>query len=91
MVLVWSLLAIPWRTAAARWLVFHVMALTTSVVAGLILLQKSLHGRYLVLIAPLLLVLIGGGLAAVSRKPRGEQILSFLLVTPFLATFVARQ
>ena len=89
LVLVLSLLAIPWRTAAARWLVFHVIALTTSVVAGLILLQKSLHGRYLVLIAPLLLVLIGGGLAAVSRKSRGGQLLSLLLGTPFLATFVA--
>jgi hypothetical protein len=42
-----------------------------------------------VLIAPLLLVLIGGGLAAVSRKSRGGQLLSLLLGTPFLATFVA--
>ncbi len=84
-----ALLVIPWRTAAGRWLVFHVIALTTSVVAGLLLLQQSLHGRYLVLITPLLLVLVGGGLAAVARRPGGGRPLSILLCAPFLATFVA--
>ncbi|MBF8282985.1 MAG: PMT 2 protein [Anaerolineales bacterium] len=84
-----ALLVIPWRTAAGRWLVFHVIALATSVVAGLLLLQQSLHGRYLVLITPLLPVLIGGGLAAVARRPGGGRPLSILLCAPFLATFVA--
>ncbi|MBC7810092.1 MAG: glycosyltransferase family 39 protein, partial [Burkholderiales bacterium] len=46
------------------WFVLHVALLIGGVVVGLSLLGNELHGRYLVMAAPLLLVLIGAGIAS---------------------------
>ena len=58
-----ALVLIAWRRAAARWLVLHTLLLVAGVWAGLGLLGNEIHGRYLVMIAPLLLVALGAGLA----------------------------
>ncbi len=61
--LVIALLLIPWRQAAARWLVVHVVVLIVGLLIGLTVIGNGLHGRYLVMIVPLLLVAIGAGIA----------------------------
>ncbi len=53
----------PWRRRSARWLAAHVLLLTGFLLLGLGLLGNELHGRYLVMVAPLLLTLMGAGLA----------------------------
>lgn len=55
----------PWRRAHARWLVLHTALLTAGVVAGLILLGNEMHGRYLTMAAPVLVVPLGAGIARV--------------------------
>ncbi len=57
-----ALLLIPWRKANARWLVLHVVILTAGLWLALSVLGNEVHGRYLVMIAPLLLVAIAAGL-----------------------------
>lgn len=56
-----ALLLIPWRKANARWLVLHVAVLTAGLWLALSVLGNEVHGRYLVMIAPLLLVAIASG------------------------------
>lgn len=63
-----ALLVIPWRSARARWLVAHAIMLTAGLLLGLVVLGNELHGRYLVMVTPLLLVPIGAGLARL--RPR---------------------
>jgi len=60
--LIVALVLIAWQRAAARWLVLHTLLLVAGVWAGLGLLGNEIHGRYLVMIAPLLLVALGAGL-----------------------------
>lgn len=55
----------PWREASARWLAVHVALLTGFLLLGLVALGNELHGRYLVMVVPLLLTLVGAGLARV--------------------------
>lgn len=57
------LVFIPWRKAKARWLLLHTFLLTALLIAGLLVLRNELHGRYLVMIAPLLLIVMGAGIA----------------------------
>jgi hypothetical protein len=64
--LLWLAL-IPWRQANARWLVLHALALSSGLVLGLWVLGNELHGRYLVMIAPLALVPLGAGIARLPR------------------------
>ncbi|MEM6527968.1 MAG: hypothetical protein AAF653_06715, partial [Chloroflexota bacterium] len=54
---------VPYRSAAARWLVAHVLILTGGLLLALAVLGNELHGRYIVMIVPLLLALVGAGLA----------------------------
>ncbi|MEZ4668267.1 MAG: glycosyltransferase family 39 protein [Anaerolineae bacterium] len=61
--LIITVLFIPYRLPAARWLVLHVLLLTGGLWLGLTVLGNEIHGRYLVMIAPLLLVALGAGLA----------------------------
>ncbi len=61
--LILALALIPWRKPAARWLVLHAVVLTAGLLLGLGVLGNELHGRYLVMVTPLLLVPIGAGLA----------------------------
>lgn len=78
-----ALLLIPWRRPAARWLVGHVALLTGGLLLGLVVLGNELHGRYLVMITPLLLVAIGAGLGRL-RLRWAAPAAGF-----FLAAFVA--
>lgn len=71
-----SVLVLRWR---ARWLIAHTLILTLGLIAGLIALGNNLHGRYLVMIVPLLLAVVGIGLASLPRR-----WLRYLAVTPFL-------
>ncbi len=62
------LMAIPWRRPAARALAAAAALLAAGVVAGLIVLENELHGRYLVMAGPPLWAAAAGGLAA-ARRP----------------------
>jgi 4-amino-4-deoxy-L-arabinose transferase-like glycosyltransferase len=89
-----ALLLIPWRQAAARWLVLHVLLLTGGVWLGLALLGNEIHGRYLVMIAPLLLVAIGAGFARLFSESHGasvgaRHVLPLLGIGVILLTFLA--
>ena len=72
------LLIAPWRQAATRWLLLHLLLLAGLLTLGLGLIGNGMHGRYLVPLAPLLCVLLG---AAAARLPR----LSLRLVPAALA------
>ncbi len=72
-------LVVIWR---GRWLVAHVVLLIAGLIAGLIALGNDLHGRYLVMIVPLLLAAVGIGLA----RPR-RRWLRYALTAPFLLLF----
>lgn len=61
--LVVALALIAWRKAASRWLVLHVVLLVGGLIAALLVLGNDLHGRYLVMVMPLLLAALGGGIA----------------------------
>ena len=63
----------------AFWLTVHLAFLTIGLIAGLIVLGNDLHGRYLVMIAPLVLAAVGLGLATVRWRS-----LRYLLVLPFV-------
>lgn len=58
-----TLALIPWRKPAARWLVTHALLLIGGLLLGLGILGNELHGRYLVMAAPLLLIPVGAGIA----------------------------
>ncbi|MCA9910812.1 MAG: glycosyltransferase family 39 protein, partial [Anaerolineae bacterium] len=73
----------PWRSANAGWLVLHAVLLTAGVVAGLILLGNEMHGRYLAMVAPLVVVPLGAGIAHVHWR-----WLRYIVITLFLALFV---
>ncbi|MEP6983990.1 MAG: glycosyltransferase family 39 protein [Chloroflexota bacterium] len=86
-----TLILIPWRKANARWLVLHVLILTAGLWLALSILGNEVHGRYLVMIAPLLLVAIAAGFSKTdllyspgSRYPTPSPL---LLVVIFLAIF----
>ena len=72
------LLFAPWRQAATRWLLLHLLLLAGLLTLGLGLIGNGMHGRYLVPLVPLLCVLLG---AAAARLPR----LSLRLVPAALA------
>ncbi|NWF69563.1 MAG: glycosyltransferase family 39 protein [Chloroflexi bacterium] len=57
------LLCVPWKLARARWLLAHVVVLIAALLLGLSVLGNELHGRYLVMIVPLLLLPLAAGLA----------------------------
>jgi len=89
-----SILFIPWHKTAARWLITHVVVLTGGLILGLGLLGNEMHGRYLVMIAPLFLVLVGAGLGegvawqGTNRALTMIRILAYLAATLFLVTFI---
>src|SRR5215207_3027079 len=58
-----ALFVIQWRKPSARWMVAHTLILTVGLLLGLGILGNELHGRYLTMIAPLLVIPIGAGLA----------------------------
>ncbi len=57
----------PWRKSQARWLLLHVVLLVGGLIVGLSILGNELHGRYLVMVAPLLLVPLAAGIARLPK------------------------
>jgi 4-amino-4-deoxy-L-arabinose transferase-like glycosyltransferase len=88
--LVVTLVITPWRRVNARWLVVHLLLLIGGLLAALILLGNELHGRYLVMTAPLLAVLIGGGLAHLRSRPLRALALMPALAAALLAVISAQ-
>jgi hypothetical protein len=74
------LVLIPWRRPNARWLVMHSVLLIAGLLLGLAFLGNELHGRYLVMVTPLLLIPLGAGIA---RLPLAG--LRYLISTLFIA------
>ncbi len=71
------------RSRQLLWLLAHIIVLTVGLVAGLIVLGNDLHGRYLVMIVPLLVVVVGIELASVNRWA-----LRALAAIPFVLLFI---
>ncbi len=88
---IFAILLIPWRKANARWLVLHVVILTAGLWFALSVLGNEVHGRYLVMIAPLLLVAIAAGLSSLpyiyTYSPKLSTTLSTIAAAFFLLTF----
>ena len=85
-----ALCIIPWWLVAARWTVIHVLVLVGGLLAGLGVVKIGLHGRYLVMAVPLVLVLLPRGLAewqrmAQARIRHAGWLVGALLAGPFLA------
>ncbi len=51
-----------------RWLALHSVLLTSGLIAALVALGNELHGRYLVMIAPLVMTAIAVGIAAIPMR-----------------------
>jgi 4-amino-4-deoxy-L-arabinose transferase-like glycosyltransferase len=83
MTLLVALAVIAWRRTNARWLVAHVVILIGALLLGLGLLGNELHGRYLVMVVPLLTAVIGAGIARLRPLP-----LRWGLTSIFLAVFL---
>lgn len=77
-------LLVPWSRPAARWLVLHALVLTAGLLIALAALGNEIHGRYLVMIVPLLLVPLGAGIARL--RP---QIIRLALAAGVVAVFLA--
>lgn len=90
-----ALLLIPFRQANTRWLLVHVALLITGLLVGLGLIGNDMHGRYLVMVAPLLLTALGAGLARlrwpVLRYGIAGGFAALLLVNMWLAQSPAYQ
>ncbi len=54
---------LPWRHVHGHWLIGHTALLICGLLLGLTYIGNELHGRYLVMAAPLLLVALGAGIA----------------------------
>ncbi len=80
---------IPWRNMAARWLVLHVAILTATLLAGLWMIGNEIHGRYLVMVAPLLLVAIGAGLARLPLAAHRMFAVGLVFVTFVVSVYYA--
>jgi len=65
----------------ARWLWMHMILLSAGLVAALVVLGNNFHGRYLVMIAPLLLTALGVGIA------RSPAVLRLIAVIAFAVLF----
>lgn len=64
-----------------RWMSLHIFLLTAGLIAGLMVLGNELHGRYLVMIVPLLLAMLAVGITKLRlRWMRWASVAPFLLV-----------
>ena len=90
-----TLLLIPFRQANARWLLAHVILLIGGLLIGLGVIGNEMHGRYLVMVVPLLLVAFGAGLARLKWSVRSYGVaggfVTLLLVNVRLAQNPAYQ
>ena len=76
------LLLVPWRDRAIRWLALHMLLQAGLLLLGLGLIGNPLHGRYLVPLVPLNIVLMSTCAKAVAR--RGLRPLMSLLAAGLL-------
>lgn len=68
-----------WERPAVRWLALHALLLAGGLLAALAVLGNEFHGRYVVMIVPLVLAIGGVGLARVWRV----SWVGLILVLPF--------
>ncbi len=74
----------------ALWLFLHAILLIAGLIGGLAILGNDLHGRYLVMIVPLLLAAVGIGIASLRRWAlRWIAVLPFILI--FAVTLIVAQ
>jgi uncharacterized membrane protein len=78
--LIIALWIIPFRRREDYLLIGHILVLLIGLIAGLMLLGNEFHGRYLVMIAPLLLVALGAGIARQRFALARIMLLGFFLV-----------
>lgn len=84
------LLLLPWRSGNGRWMMFHILILTGGLITGLAMLGNDLHGRYLVMIAPLLLVMMSGGLDTLKPVYLALALATLIIALPLsMASFYA--
>jgi hypothetical protein len=79
---------IPWRDPAARWLVVHALLIVAGLVAALQVVGLGLHARYLVMVAPLVLVALAGPARLAethAARPRCPRRAGALALAPFVA------
>jgi len=79
-VMIAALLVIRRRGA---WLCLHVLVLTAGLVAALMVLGNDLHGRYLVMIVPLLFTVFGVGIAQLPKRWRIIPVVAFVAAFAF--------
>jgi 4-amino-4-deoxy-L-arabinose transferase-like glycosyltransferase len=83
-----TLLLVPWTSARGRWLALHVLVLVFGLLSSLIVGGVTFHGRYLIMIVPLLLALLAGGLARLAHRAppaaRWRPVLAAACLAPFL-------
>jgi hypothetical protein len=65
--LVLTLVFIPYRKSGVRWLLMHSLVWIGGIVVGLFILGNEMHGRYLVVVAPFVAILIGVAVASPRR------------------------
>jgi uncharacterized membrane protein len=86
-----GLALIPWQLTAARWLMLHVATLTVGLLLGLWAIGNEMHGRYLVMVAPLLLVAIGAGLSRMEHTVVRNSLAGLFLVSFLVSVHEATQ
>jgi hypothetical protein len=84
-----TVMVIPWRNAHARWLILHTGVLVGGLWLGLTVLGNDLHGRYLVMIAPLPLIALAGTATPTGHRLRRWATSGFRLLLVLMAlTFI---
>lgn len=62
-----AVIFLPWRQVHGHWLIGHTALLVCGLLFGLTYIGNELHGRYLVMVSPLLLTALGAGIARLRR------------------------
>ncbi len=81
------LILLPYRWKGARWSLLHVMIWVGGIFTGLAVLGNEFHGRYLVIAAPFVAILVGMALTHVPIKPLRWTLGAWLVVI-FGANFI---
>jgi hypothetical protein len=76
--LVLTVAFIPYRKSGVRWLLMHSLIWIGGIVVGLFVLGNELHGRYLVIAAPFVAILIG----TAASSPRRVWLQAVCLILP---------
>jgi hypothetical protein len=86
-----ALFILPWRTSGARWLMLHLVILTGGLILGLWVIGNEMHGRYLVMVAPLLLIAMCGGLSYLNSTYLRNGLIMLSLLVFILAVHFSTQ